>query len=117
MFLADAAIALHLIALTGGALLLIKSHQEGLTCRKCIKAISYFVIMVSILSLLCTAWNIFTNRSEKLVGLERQSSQQAAAQARMQNNAFNQGDTTNQIVLQRNRIARQNEAAAKENKN
>lgn len=54
MFLADAAFALEALALVAGSYLLIKSHEQ-IPARQFIKFISFFVIVVSFLGMLCTS--------------------------------------------------------------
>ena len=105
MVFVHAAIALELIALTGGAFLLLKTHQEGSSCKNCVKGIAYFVIVLATLTLFCSAWNLFFNNTEKFA-FEQQVQAPQATGARVQPNSF-ANDATNQIVLQRNRIARQ----------
>lgn len=56
MFMADAAFALELLALVAGTYLLITACKDGVPCKAFVKFISYFVIVASILVMLCTSF-------------------------------------------------------------
>lgn len=56
MFGADAAFALELLALTAGVFLLLTAYKDGTPYKAFVKFISYFVIVASILGLLCTSF-------------------------------------------------------------
>lgn len=114
MVVTHAAIALELIALTSGAFLLLKTYQEGLVNKKCLKGIAYFVMIVSTLTLLCSTWALFFNQPEP-IALEQQSQVHVAPRAHVQPATFaNPG--TNQIVLQRNRLVRQQQEDARDHR-
>lgn len=53
IFIADAAFALELIALVAGSYLLIKSYEQ-IPAKRFVKFVSFFVIILSFLGMLCT---------------------------------------------------------------
>lgn len=59
MFQADTAIAVELLALVAGTFLLIWSAKENIIYKGFAKTIAYFVIVVSILAILCTSYYAF----------------------------------------------------------
>jgi len=56
IFLADIAFALELAALVLGTALLIFISKEECSCKKFGKVIAYFVIVTSVLAILCTSF-------------------------------------------------------------
>lgn len=57
IFMANAALALTLIALVAGTILLVRVSKEEVCCKKFTKIVGIFVIVASLLLLICTVYH------------------------------------------------------------
>lgn len=67
-FQSHIALALEMIALVSGFLLFNKAAQEGFFCKKTGKTLGGFVVIVSVLSIVCTLYLSYKNYRMKSMG-------------------------------------------------